>query len=56
MGILTAYLPTEEVWKQKGPEWARDLWPELKTELEEWCSANSAGFVVDETAFVYEGS
>ena len=53
MGILTACLPTEAAWKRKAPEWARDLWPQLKTELQDWCRANNAKFVIDENAAVY---
>ncbi len=53
MGILSAYLPTEEVWKQKAPEWARNLWPILKTELEDWCKYNNAKFYIDASAAVY---
>ena len=53
MGILSAYLPTEEVWKQKAPIWARDLWPTLRSELEQWCAANKAQFVIDSTAGVF---
>ena len=53
MGVLSAYLPTEEAWQRKAPEWARKLWPVLKTELEEWCRVNHAKFVIDETALVY---
>ncbi len=53
MGILSAYLPTEEAWKRKAPEWARDLWPQLHRELEEWCRLNNAKFYIDETAAVY---
>ena len=53
MGVLTAYLPTEEAWKQKAPAWAVDLWPVLRTELADWCKANNAGFVIDPSASVY---
>lgn len=53
MGILSAYLPTEKVWVQKAPSWAKDLYPELKNELEAWCKENKAKFVIDETAGVY---
>ena len=53
MGVLTAYLPTENVWREKGPAWARDLWPTLRIELEAWCKANGAKFVIDETAAIY---
>ena len=53
MGILSAYLPTEQVWERKAPSWAKDLWPDLKKELEVWCKENKAEFVIDETAAVY---
>lgn len=53
MGILSVYLPTENVWCTKAPEWARDLWPVLKTELEAWCIENKARFFIDETAGVF---
>ena len=54
MGILSAYLPTEAEWKQRGPVWARDLWPQVKAELEQWCIANKAQFFIEPNAFVYE--
>jgi len=53
MGILTAYLPTEEAWQTRAPAWARGLWPELKRDLEAWCAANQAQFIIDPTAMVY---
>ena len=49
MGVLHAYLPTEENWPNIAPSWAKDLYPVLKEELEAWCKANNAGFVIDET-------
>lgn len=54
MGVLSAYLPTEAVWREKAPVWARALWPALHDELAAWCEANDARFVVDPTAHVYE--
>ena len=53
MGILSAYLPTEEEWQRKSPAWARELWPTLRSELEAWCNANKAQFFIDATASVY---
>jgi hypothetical protein len=53
MGILSAYLPTEAAWREKAPEWAVDLWPVLKAELEEWCRDNQARLHIDETANVW---
>ena len=53
MGVPGAYLPTEGAWRRKAPEWARDLWPTLKIELEACCQANHAKFVIDENAFVF---
>jgi hypothetical protein len=52
MGSLSAYLPTEQVWHDKAPSWARDLWPVLKAELEQWCRDNDAALRIDETATI----
>lgn len=56
MGVLTARLPTEEVWAERAPPWARDLWPVLRIELERWCAGNNARFSLDESAPVWETS
>jgi hypothetical protein len=53
MGILTACLPPQELWPEKSPAWARDLWPTLKTELEAWCRAYGAQFIIDPAAGVW---
>ena len=53
MGVLSAYLPTEAEWRRRAPGWSIGLWSELKSELEEWCLANSAKLYIDATADVY---
>jgi len=53
MGVLSAYLPTEEAWAGRAPAWAAELWPALKRDLEQWCRDNGARLYVDETAGVY---
>lgn len=53
MGVLSAYLPTEEAWPAKAPAWAADLWPVLRAELAEWCQAHKAELVVEATAQVW---
>ena len=53
MGKLSAFLPTEVVWEEKAPLWAKSLYPELKQELEVWCKENNADFIIDVTAGVY---
>lgn len=53
MGVLTAYLPTEEVWRQRGPTWARDLWPVLHRELLQWCASHRADCVVSPAAQIW---
>ena len=53
MGVLSAYLPTEEEWKIKSPVWARDMWHILKAELESWCKENKAEFFIDKSAGVF---
>lgn len=52
MGVLTAFLPTEDVWRSNAPAWARDLWPVLKTDLEAWCENSKVRLVIDESATV----
>jgi hypothetical protein len=53
MGVLSAYLPTEEEWRRRAPAWARHHWRELHDELQEWCKKVGAKFIVDETAQIY---
>ncbi|MBI5261041.1 MAG: hypothetical protein HY852_04395 [Bradyrhizobium sp.] len=53
MGKPSACLPSEQAWHNKAPEWARDLWPVLRDELEAWCVENKAGFAIDERALVF---
>lgn len=53
MGVISAYLPTEQAWRQRAPVWARDLWPVLRLEMEAWCNANKVQFFIDESARVY---
>jgi len=53
MGVLSACLPTQDVWQSKAPEWARELWPVLRTELEAWCNANNAQFCIEARAAVW---
>jgi hypothetical protein len=53
MGVYSACLPTQEVWINTAPEWAKDLWPVLEAESAEWCKNNKAKLHIDETAFVF---
>lgn len=53
MDVYSAYLPTQKAWETRAPEWARDLWPLLKIELEDWCDRNKVEFHIDETATVF---
>ncbi len=53
MGVYSAYLPTQKAWNKKAPEWARHLWPILKSELGDWCVKNKAEFHIDENAGVF---
>lgn len=48
-----AYLPSETVWRNRAPGWAKDLWPHLHAELQAWCVGNNVELAVNETARVY---
>ena len=54
MGVLTAYLPSEDAFRSKAPFRAANLWPQLRDELAQWCFANKAEFVVDPTSRAYQ--
>lgn len=53
MGVPTVYFPTQHAWAQCAPDWARELWPVLKTELEAWCETGNVQFVLDGSASAY---
>lgn len=54
MGVLSAYLPTQDAWREKSPVWAKESWVDLKQELEVWCRENNAKLIIDATANVDE--
>jgi len=53
MGELTAYLPTEDAWQARAPDWARPLWRVLHVELQAWCRQNKARLVLDSGASIF---
>ena len=38
---------------KNAPTWAKQLYPQIKHDLEKWCKENKAKLVIDETAGVY---
>jgi hypothetical protein len=56
MGELSAYLPTEDAWQARAPDWARALWPVLHAELKAWCRQNQARLVLDPGASIFPAS
>ena len=52
MGVPTAILPPEDDWKRRGPPWARSLWPELHSDLRDWCTARGYDLSIEEGATV----
>jgi hypothetical protein len=52
-GRPITYLPTEESWRNRAPEWARDLWFAMKGDLEAWCTETGTRLVISETADIY---
>jgi len=53
MGVLSAYLPSEKTWAKKSPDWAVDLYPQLRNELQAWCKMNKAELIIDDSAQVF---
>lgn len=53
MGILSVYLPTQVIWQEKAPPWAKDHWVSVHEQLTEWCAQGKIPLYVDGTANVY---
>ncbi len=43
----TVYLPSEEDWQGIAPTWGKDLWPILRSELEEWSGRQGIKLEID---------
>ncbi len=53
MGITSVYLPTEEAWQKRAPEWARPYYEALREQLKAYCREHKYPLYIDETAAVY---
>ena len=54
MGVPTVYFPSEEIWQQRAPAWAKDKRVEILDELTEWCRSEKVPLIVDDTGSVGE--
>jgi hypothetical protein len=54
MGITSVYLPTEEAWQRRAPDWAKPFWETLRAQLEAYCREHGYPLYIDETAAVYQ--
>lgn len=53
MGVPSIYLPTEAVWQDSAPEWARPHWKSIHLQLKAWCALHDLPLFVDDTASVF---
>jgi hypothetical protein len=44
------YLPSEDLWQRRAPDWAVSLWPDLRGELESWCREHRAKLCIFDTS------
>lgn len=52
MGELNVFLPTETVWQEKAPSWAKSHWHTVRAQLEQWCSQQKIPLIVEDHAWV----
>lgn len=52
MGILTVYFPAVAKWEASAPEWAKNEWERVRTELANWCEREKIPLVVEDHAWV----
>lgn len=53
MGTVSVLLPTQPLWEQNAPAWARPHWEALRTQLAEWCARYRYPLHIDASATVY---
>lgn len=52
MGTPSVDVPSESVWEELAPEWAKDLWPVFLAELREWSASVGVLLFIGETASI----
>lgn len=52
MGVAKVFLPSEKTWNATAPDWARNQWPRVHSDLKLWCRQQSIPLVVEDTAWV----
>lgn len=53
MGRPTVELPSQEVWADRAPVWAKEHWETLHRALELWCRGNGAALEISETGPIW---
>jgi hypothetical protein len=53
MGTISVLLPTQSLWEQNAPTWARPHWEALRTQLAKWCAQYRYPLYIDASATVY---
>lgn len=52
MGSLHVYFPSEAKWQKCAPDWARDQWQRIMTDLEAWCQRENIPLTIADDAWV----
>lgn len=55
MGVLTVYFPTLAKWEASAPDWAKDEWERVRTDLADWCEHQKIPLVIEDNAWVSFG-
>lgn len=53
MGIVSVDFPTESVWLELAPSWAKPHWESIQRQLASWCESQKFPLYVGPTARVY---
>lgn len=54
MGEAQLCFPSESLWQQEVPEWARTKWETYLEQCRDWCSRNQVPLSVVDNTFVYQ--
>lgn len=50
MGVSSVYFPSESIWQDLSPDWAKSQYNDIETELSRWCSDHAIDLYVSASA------
>jgi hypothetical protein len=53
MGVVSVFVPSQDLWPSKAPTWAKGYWSALHGQLSQWCAAHNLPLHIEDSAHVW---